>query len=256
MRILSWNVNGIRASEKKGFLDWLQKESPDILCVQETKCHPNQLKNNLLKPEGYKTFWSAAEKKGYSGVAVYSKTEPKSVEAGLGVKEFDTEGRTLFLDYGKFVLFNIYYPNGGRGNGRVEFKMAFYDCFTKKVEKLRKKGKKIIVCGDVNTAHEEIDLARPKANEKNTGFLPEERAWVTKFLSLGYIDTFRHLCKDPGHYSWWDYKTKARERDVGWRIDYFFISPDLETKLQKAFMLKDVMGSDHCPVGIEIKMKN
>jgi exodeoxyribonuclease-3 len=252
MRILSWNVNGIRAIQKKGFLEWLQKESPDILCVQETKGHPDQLTDELLSPKGYKTFWSAAEKKGYSGTAVFTKADPKTVKEGLGVKEFDGEGRTLTLDYGDFILFNIYFPNGGAGNKRVPFKMAFYEAFLKKVNGLKKQGRSIIVCGDVNTAHEEIDLARPKQNEKTTGFLPEERAWVTKFISNGYVDTFRHFHKEPGHYTWWDYKTSARERNIGWRIDYFFISENLLPKIRKSLILNNVMGSDHCPVGIEL----
>lgn len=252
MRLLSWNVNGIRAISNKGFLQWVLKESPDILCLQETKCHPSQLKDDLLKPSGYKTFWSSAEKKGYSGVAIYSKKEPKSFQEGLGIKKFDSEGRTLVVDYGDFILFNIYFPNGGAGNKRVPFKMEFYDEFFKKIGILKKQGKKIIVCGDVNTAHTEMDLSRPKENEKNTGFLPEERAWVSKFIENGFVDTFRYFNKDPGHYTWWDYKTKARERDVGWRIDYFFISENFLPKLKKAFILKSVLGSDHCPVGIEI----
>ncbi len=252
MKLLSWNVNGIRAGEKKGFLEWLQKESPDILCVQETKCHPDQLKKNLLQPDGYTSYFSAAEKKGYSGVAVFTKKPPVSFQEGLGVEEFDREGRTLILDYGTFVLFNIYYPNGGSGNKRVPFKMGFYDAFLKKAEALKKQGKKIVVCGDVNTAHEEIDLARPKQNEKNTGFLPEEREWMNQFMGKGYVDTFRHFNKDPGHYTWWDYKTKARERNVGWRIDYFFVSKNFLSKVKKAFILNDVTGSDHCPVGIEL----
>ncbi|MCB9771757.1 MAG: exodeoxyribonuclease III [Candidatus Omnitrophica bacterium] len=254
MRLLSWNVNGIRAGEKKGFLNWLDKESPDILCLQETKCHPSQLGDNLLKPQGYKTFWSAAEKAGYSGVAVYTKKEPRIVENGIGVKEFDSEGRTLMLEYDTFVLFNIYFPNGGAGNKRVPFKMSFYDAFLKRVEKLKKAGKKIIICGDVNTAHTEIDLARPKENQKNTGFLPEEREWMTKFINHGYVDTFRHFQKDGGQYSWWDYKTGARARNVGWRIDYFFISENLLPQLKSGFILSDVMGSDHCPVGIAVSL--
>jgi exodeoxyribonuclease-3 len=199
MKILSWNVNGIRAIEKKGFLEWLAKESPDILCLQETKAHPEQLSEKILKPEGYHSFWDSAEKKGYSGVAIYTKTQPKSVTAGLGSKEFDSEGRTLIVDYGNFILFNIYYPNGGEGNKRVPFKMKFYDAFLIKAEKFRKEGKKIIVTGDVNTAHTEIDLARPKENVKNTGFLPQEREWVSKFIDCGYVDTFRHFTMDGGH---------------------------------------------------------
>ena len=253
MRLISWNVNGIRAIHKKGFIEWLHKESPDILCLQETKCHPDQLNDELLAPNGYTTFWSAAEKKGYSGTAVFTKTKPKSAQEGLGVKKFDTEGRTLVLDYGTFVLFNIYYPNGSAGNKRVPFKMEFYDAFLKKVNRLKKSGTNVIICGDVNTAHTEIDLARPKQNEKNTGFLPEERAWVTKFLDNGYVDTFRHFNKEGGYYTWWDYKTGARARNIGWRIDYFFTTENLLPKLKKAFILDKVLGSDHCPVGIELK---
>ena len=254
MKLISFNVNGIRAIEKKGFFEWVAKESPDILALQETKAHPDQLTDTILKPKGYKSFWaSSMEKKGYSGVAIYTKQEPKKVTEGIGVKEFDIEGRTLIAEYDDFVFFNIYYPNGGAGNKRVPFKMKFYDAFLEKAESYRKKKKSVIVCGDVNTAHTEIDLARPKENAKNTGFLPEERAWVSKFIEHGYVDTFRHFTKDPGHYTWWDYYTGARARDVGWRIDYFFITPDLLPRLKKAFILKDVLGSDHCPVGIELK---
>ncbi|MBW2650883.1 MAG: exodeoxyribonuclease III [Deltaproteobacteria bacterium] len=253
MKLISWNVNGIRAIEKKGFLDWVSKESPDVLCLQETKAHPDQLNGNLINPDRYETHWAAAEKKGYSGVSVFTRIKPVSVKTSFGAGEFDLEGRNLVVDYGDFVLFNIYFPNGGNQNKRVPFKMDFYEAFLKAVETMRKKGRSIIICGDVNTAHEEIDLSRPRENSKNTGFLPEERAWITKLLGKGYVDTFRYLNPDPGHYSWWDYKTRARERNVGWRIDYFFISRDLLPRLQSAFILKDVMGSDHCPVGIELK---
>jgi exodeoxyribonuclease-3 len=252
MRILSWNVNGIRAVQKKGFLEWFQQAKPDILCLQETKASVDQLDDALKNIAGYESYWSSAEKKGYSGVALYTREKPLSIEYGLGKKEFDSEGRIIAADYGKFVLFNIYFPNGGAGNKRVPFKMSFYDHFLKKVEKLRKAGRNIILCGDVNTAHMEIDLARPKENQKNTGFLPEERAWVSAFVERGYVDTFRHYCKEPGHYSWWDYKTGARARDIGWRIDYFFVNREFLPQLNKAFILKQVMGSDHCPVGIDI----
>ncbi|MBF0122506.1 MAG: exodeoxyribonuclease III [Candidatus Omnitrophica bacterium] len=251
MRLISWNVNGIRAVQKKGFLDWFKTENPDILCLQEIKAEREQLDEELRNVPGYHSFWCSAQKKGYSGVAVYAKEKPCSVEYGLGNKEFDSEGRTIIADFDRFVLFNIYFPNGGAGNKRVPFKMAFYDFFFKKAEELRKKGRHIIVCGDVNTAHEEIDLARPKENQKNTGFLPDERAWVTKFIQAGYADTFRQLNKEGGHYSWWDYKTGARARNVGWRIDYFFVSQAFLPYVKKAFILKNVMGSDHCPVGIE-----
>ena len=253
MKIISWNVNGIRAIVKKGFLEWLKSESPDILCLQETKCSPDQLTVELLKPQGYETFWSSAEKKGYSGVAIFTKIKPIKISKGLGKKEFDSEGRTLVAEFKDFILFNIYFPNGGAGNKRVSFKMAFYEEFLKKINKLKKEGKRIIICGDVNTAHTEIDLSRPKENQKNTGFLPEERAWLTKLIANGYMDTFRHFNKEGGHYTWWDYKTGARARDIGWRIDYFFVTENLLTSLKKAFILKNVLGSDHCPVGIEVK---
>ncbi len=253
MRLISWNVNGIRAVEKKGFLKWFREESPDVLCLQETKAEKAQLGAGLVDVPGYTSFWCSAQKKGYSGVAVYVKKAPLSVEYGIGQERFDTEGRTLILDLGRFVLFNIYFPNGGAGNKRVPFKMDFYEHFLKAAEGFRKHGRSVIVCGDVNTAHEEVDLARPRENQKNTGFLPQERAWVSKFVKAGYCDTFRHFCPDGGHYSWWDYKTAARERDVGWRIDYFFVSRDLVPKLTEAFILKNVHGSDHCPVGIDIK---
>ncbi|MEW5894339.1 MAG: exodeoxyribonuclease III [Candidatus Omnitrophota bacterium] len=256
MKLLSWNINGIRAIEKKGFFEWLLTEPADIVCVQETKADPDILSEKFINPNHYRSYWTSAEKKGYSGVAVFTKKEPDNVIEGLGIPEFDKEGRVLELEYANFILFNIYFPNGSRGNVRVPFKMAFYDCFLKRAESLRKKGKSLIICGDVNTAHQEIDLARPRANETKTGFLPIEREWMTTLFSKGYIDTFRHLNPGkPGHYSWWDYKTGARARDIGWRIDYFIITPDLLPKLKDAFIQKDVMGSDHCPVGIDLSIK-
>ncbi len=254
LKLLSWNVNGIRAAEKKGFLNWLEKESPDILCVQETKAHVNQLSKELIQPHGYKTFWSSAERKGYSGVAIFSKHEPRDVKDGFGIKKFDSEGRTLIADYSEFVLFNIYFPNGQRDNERLKYKLGFYDEFLNYVEDLKQKGKKIIVCGDVNTAHTEIDLARPKENSDSSGFLPIERKWMDKFVEHGYIDTFRHLNKEEGNYTYWDPVTRARERNVGWRIDYFFITANLLKNLKKAFIMSEVMGSDHCPLGIELEL--
>ena len=254
LKLLSWNVNGIRAAEKKGFLKWLLKESPDILCVQETKAHIEQLSKELINPDGYKTYWSSGEKKGYSGVATFAKPKPKDIKTGFGVKKYDCEGRILITDYGDFILFNIYFPNGQRDEERLKYKLGFYDEFLKYIDKLKEKGKKIIICGDVNTAHKEIDLARPKENENTSGFLPVERKWMDKLVEHGYIDTFRHFCKDGGHYTYWDPITRARERNVGWRIDYFFISPNLLKNLKKAFIMSDVMGSDHCPLGIEVEI--
>jgi exodeoxyribonuclease-3 len=253
MRILSWNVNGIRAAYKKGFLDWLKEENPDILCIQETKAHPDQLTDDLRNPEGYESYFSSAEKKGYSGVAIYTKQKPKKVEHGFGIKKFDSEGRILVAEYPKFVLMSIYYPNGKASAERLKYKMEFYDAFQKFTNKLKKQGKNIIVCGDVNTAHKEIDIARPKENEKISGFLPEEREWIDKFLSDGYVDTFRMFNNEPENYTWWDMITRARDRNVGWRIDYFYVNEEFKKNVKDAFILADVMGSDHCPIGIEIK---
>lgn len=251
-QILSWNVNGIRAVHKKGFSEWLIQANPDILCIQETKAHPEQLTKAILEPAGYHAYYASAEKKGYSGVAIYSKEEPKSVQVGLGDPLFDSEGRTLIADYGNFLLYNIYFPNGKASSERLKYKMDFYTYFLEQISNLKNEGKSIIFCGDVNTAHKEIDLARPKENEKYSGFLPEERAWIDQVIEHGFIDTLREFKSDPKLYSWWDYKTRARERNTGWRIDYFFISENLKSKLNDAYILSDVMGSDHCPVGIDI----
>lgn len=254
LRLLSWNVNGIRAIQKKGFLEWLQKEKPDILCIQETKAHVDQLNDELISPIGYKSFWSSAERKGYSGVAIYTKIEPLETKTSFGIKKCDGEGRILIHDYDDFILFNIYFPNGKMSEERLKYKLQFYDEFLIYVNKLKDKGKIIIICGDINTAHKEIDLARPKENENSSGFLPIERKWMDKFVSYGYIDTFRHFIKDDGYYTYWDPITRARERNVGWRIDYFFITPTLLPNLKKAFILPDVMGSDHCPIGVELNL--
>lgn len=252
MELLSWNVNGIRAVVKKGFLDWLAGREPEILCMQETKARPEQLPEELMRFGDHFKFFSSAEKKGYSGVSTFTKVEPREVEHGLGVERFDSEGRTLIAHFDDFVLFNVYYPNGKKNEERLKYKMDFYDAFLEKIEEYRKSGKNVVACGDVNTAHKEIDLARPKANSDSSGFLPMEREWISRFLSKGYIDTFREFHEEPDQYSWWDYVTRARERNVGWRIDYFFINEELRSKLKDAFILQEVMGSDHCPVGIEI----
>jgi exodeoxyribonuclease-3 len=252
IELLSWNVNGIRAVYRKGFLDWLEKARPDILCVQETKAAQDQLPEELKEVDDYRVYYAAAQKKGYSGVGLFTRPRPGYLQEGLGKKKYDVEGRVIIADYDAFLLFNVYFPNGKLSKDRLQYKMAFYNEFLSHVDKLRRKGKKIIVCGDVNTAHQEIDLARPKENAKTSGFLPEERAWIDKFLAHGFVDTFRVFNKEPGQYTWWDFKTRARQRNVGWRIDYFFITENLRNSLKAAFILKEVMGSDHCPVGIRI----
>jgi exodeoxyribonuclease-3 len=255
IRLLSWNVNGIRAAQKKGFIDWVVKEKPDILSIQETKAHPDQLSDDLLNVNGYKSYFSSSiVKKGYSGVAVYTKPEPVKVEHGFGIKKFDDEGRIVLADYKDFILINIYYPNGKASEERLNYKMDFYDAFLLFADKLVKKGKKLVICGDVNTAHKEIDLARPKENEKISGFLPIEREWMDEFISHGYVDTFRMFNDQPDQYTWWDQQSRARERNVGWRIDYFFVSENFRKNVHHAFIMPDVMGSDHCPIGLEIKI--
>ena len=255
MRILSWNVNGLRAALNKGFLQWMKKSSPDILCIQETKAHPDQLNDEILNPDGYHSYWdSSTLKKGYSGVATFSKEEPLKVEKGLGIEKFDAEGRVLMTEFKDFVLFNVYFPNGKASSDRLNFKLEFYEAFLHKIESLKKKGKKIIFCGDVNTAHKEIDLTHPKNNEKISGFLPIERKWIDRVIEHGYLDSLREFHPEPELYSWWDMKTGARKRNVGWRIDYLFVQKELLKNLKDGFIMPEVMGSDHCPVGIEINI--
>lgn len=251
--ILCWNVNGIRAVKGKGFLEWLDKESPDILCMQETKASPDQLDADLREPHGYHAYWNYPEKKGYGGVATFTKEKPLRIENDFGAPEFDTEGRVIITQYPEFTLFNAYFPNGKKDDIRLKYKLDFYDAFLDFIEALRAKGEKLIICGDYNTAHKEIDLARPKENEKVSGFLPIERAWMDKLVERGYIDTFRHFNQEPNHYTWWDLKSGARARNVGWRLDYFFVTQNLLDSLSHAFIMSEVVGSDHCPVGIILK---
>jgi exodeoxyribonuclease-3 len=253
--ILSWNVNGIRAAYGKGFLEWFLEARPDIMCLQETKAGAEQLPPELREVEGYHAYFSEPDRKGYSGVGLYSRREPASVKAGFGIPRFDHEGRTLVADYGDYVLINVYFPNGKASRERLRYKMEFYDAFLDYADALRKKGRGIVACGDFNTAHQEIDLARPKENSKVSGFLPEERAWMDKLVSHGYLDAFRLFNSDPGQYTWWDLKTRARERNIGWRIDYFFVSEDLRRRVKASYILSDVAGSDHCPIGLELAAK-
>ncbi len=254
MRLFSWNVNGIRAVKGKGFLEWLYRESPDALCLQETKSQPGQLDTELKEPGGYHVYWAYPERKGYSGVALYTKDKPLNVKYDFGKADLDIEGRVIIGEYPEFVLFNVYFPNGKQGPERLKYKMYFYDVFLNYADVLKDAGKKLVICGDVNTAHKEIDLARPKENSKLSGFLPEERAWIDKLLAHGYIDTFRHFHKEPNQYTYWDIKSGARERNVGWRIDYFFVSENLMPSVTGAFIMPGVTGSDHCPIGITLKI--
>jgi exodeoxyribonuclease-3 len=252
LNIMSWNVNGIRAAEKKGFIDWVNQTQPDILGLQETKAHPDQLSEALHNIPGYLSYFAAARRKGYSGVGIYTKKAPALVEEVKGIRALEGEGRILHAEYDSFTLFNVYFPNGGASPERLKYKLDFYDAFLAHVEKVRTYDPHIIICGDVNTAHKEVDLARPKENAKNTGFLPEERAWIDRLVSHGFIDTFREFHTEPEQYTWWDMKTRSRDRNVGWRIDYFFISEALRPRLKNANIHADVLGSDHCPVSIEL----
>lgn len=250
---LSWNVNGLRAVEKKGFKDWLLKANPDIIGLQETKAWPEQLSEELKNIPGYHSYFSVPQRKGYSGVGVYTKEKPLSVSTSMGSEEFDAEGRMLCLEYENFYFLTVYFPNGGQGEHRVEYKLRFYAAFLEMCKELSKK-KYVITCGDVNTAHKEIDLEHPKENQKTTGFLPQERAWLDKFFSEGLVDTFRMFNTQGKQYTWWDYKTSARSRNVGWRLDYFMVDEKASKLIKNAYILSDVPGSDHAPVGIDIEI--
>lgn len=254
MRLFCWNVNGIRSVKKKGLLEWLHRESPDVLAIQETKASPEQLDAGLTEPPGYMTYWNHTEKKGYAGVALYTREPPLNVAYNIGGTKLDVEGRVIEAEFPGFTLFNIYFPNGKQSQERLDYKMAFYGAFLEYADSLRAAGKKLVVCGDVNTAHKEIDLARPKENSKISGFLPIEREWMDKFIAHGYVDTFRAFHPEPDQYTWWDLKTGARARNVGWRIDYFFVSEDLLPSVKDAFIMPDVTGSDHCPIGLVLEV--
>lgn len=253
MNIYSWNVNGLRAIFKKGFKEWIQSENPDILCIQETKLQENQLDDSIKFIDGYSSYFSFAEKKGYSGVATYTKIKPIRVAHGIGIERFDNEGRILITEFENLTLLNIYFPNGQMNEQRLNYKMEFYYALLDFCNSLVRQGKKLVICGDYNTAHREMDIKNPKANEKTSGFLPIERNWMDKFISNGYTDTFRHVNPDTIQYTWWSYMFKARERNVGWRIDYQFVSDSLLPAVSDAKILNNVMGSDHCPILLEIK---
>lgn len=252
--LYSWNVNGLRAAQRHGFEEWLAKTQPDILGLQESKAQPDQLDESLREPEGYQTYWSSAERKGYSGVALYTRIEPLKVEYGLGEESFDREGRTILADFGHFVLITSYVPNGSRDHSRVSFKMDYKARLMEVCNRKRDEGRAVILCGDINTSHQEIDLARPKQNANHTGFLPIERAWIDEFTAQGYVDSFRALHPEEKVYSWWAYWGGARERNVGWRLDYFFVSPELMPRVIAAEIHTDITGSDHCPVSITLNL--
>jgi exodeoxyribonuclease-3 len=250
MKLISWNVNGMRAVLGKGMLDIIDDMDADILCFQETKAQPEQLVD-FDWPKGYEVFWHSAVKKGYSGTGVLSRQKPLRVWNGLDIPEHDQEGRVQNLEFDSFILVNVYTPNAQNGLARLDYRLAWDEAFRHHVCKLQQQ-KPVLFCGDLNVAHQEIDLARPKENVKNPGFSPEERASFNRLVDAGFIDTFREFEQGGGHYSWWSYRAGARARNVGWRIDYCCVSPDLRPNLEKAFIMPNVMGSDHCPVGVQL----
>jgi len=253
MKITTWNVNGYRAILRKDALEWLPEVDPDVLCIQETKLQIDQITEKEAKIDGYQSVWHSAERKGYSGVATFFKEPPTIFEKGIGIEEFDAEGRVIRFDYDDFILYNIYFPNGGQENKRVPFKLDFYEKLLEICDRLHDEGKQIIITGDFNTAHNEIDLANPKSNEKNTGFLPEERVWIDKYLEHGFVDAFRELHPEEEVYTWWTYRFNSRERNVGWRLDYFLVSEALMDRVDDVVVHGDIMGSDHCPVSLILK---
>ena len=249
MKLISWNVNGIRACLTKGFENFFNEINADIFCIQETKCQEGQVN---LEFEGYKSYWNSAEKKGYSGTAIFTKIEPLSVKYGIGIEEHDKEGRVITLEFNEFYMVNIYTPNSKRELERLDYRQTWEDEIRKYLLELNKK-KPVIMCGDLNVAHKEIDLKNPKTNTRSAGFTIEERNKMSELLDAGFIDTFRYLYPDKENaYSWWSYMRKAREKNVGWRIDYFIVSKDIEKQIKEATIYADIMGSDHCPVGLEI----
>lgn len=253
LEIVSWNINGLRAVLKKGFTNWVKKASPDIVCLQEIKISQNDIKKGDYGINGYFAYFFPAVRPGYSGVAIYTKHEPDQIINGLSIEKFDIEGRAMALVYGKLKIYNVYFPNGKSSEKRLDYKMDFYNSFLRQILKDKEQGFKVIVCGDVNTAHTEIDLARPKDNAKKSGFLPEERKWINKVIENGFVDVYRHFDKSPEKYTWWALRSGARKRNVGWRIDYFFADKRLLKQIKKAEILTDVMGADHCPIMIKLE---
>ncbi len=252
MKLISWNVNGIRAAARQGALDWLRKENSDFFCLQEVKAFPEQLEFDLRQPPGYHCFWNSAEKPGYSGVATFSKKEPLSVRKGLGDPSIDCEGRVIELEFKDFILINAYFPNSQRDHARLDYKLRFCELMHRRCKELREKGKHVVLCGDFNIAHRAIDLRNPKANENNAGYLPSERAWMDQFTQDGYVDAFRKFNGQPGHYTWWSYRPGVRDKNIGWRLDYFVVNPESVDRLQNMQHRTEIKGSDHCPVMLEL----
>ncbi len=255
IKLATWNVNGFRAVAKKGFFDWLAAEMPEIAALQETKANYEQVQDELESVSDYFSYWNGAQKPGYSGVACFTRNVPQSVQYGFGPDNRDEEGRILALDYNNLFLLNIYFPNGKQSQERLDYKMAFYDATLDYCQQLRSQGKKLVICGDYNTAHREIDLKNPKSNANQSGFLPIERAWIDKFIAHGYVDAFRIFHPEEAEqYTWWAYWANARARNIGWRIDYFFVSAELAPQVTDCYITPNISGSDHCPVIMKLNI--
>ena len=251
--LISWNVNGIRAAAKKGFFEWLDRTAPDVACIQESRVHPGMLPPEHVEPNGYASFWRPAKKPGYSGVAAYVKRGLKVLDVtDMGAPTFDDEGRVQVIEFQRFFLVNAYYPNSQHTLARLPYKVAFCEAMLGLTRRLRDTGKGVVVCGDYNIAHKPIDLARPKDNEQSPGFLPEERACMDAFIEAGFVDAFRTFTPDPDQYPWWSYRANARAKNIGWRIDYHCVDAEFMPQVREAFILPEVMGSDHCPVGLTV----
>ncbi len=254
MKIISWNVNGLRAAISKDAFEPVFELSPDILCLQEIKVKPEQLSEDQVETfAGYEAIWNSAERPGYSGVATFTRQTPDSVDFSLGEQRFDIEGRSIRTDYKTLALFNLYVPNGQRDQGRLDYKLDFYAQLLQVCDSLHEKGKQIILFGDMNTAHKPIDLKNPKQNQKTSGFLPEERAWIDKYLEHDFVDIYREVHGERVQYSWWTYRVNARERNVGWRLDYFLVSKSLVGEIKNVEIYDQILGSDHCPIGLELQ---
>jgi len=251
MKIISYNVNGLRAAMKKSFVEWLAAANPDILCLQEIKANPEQVDFQQFEALGYKLFWYPAQKKGYSGVAIFSKTDPDHVEYGMGIEAYDFEGRLIRVDFGDISVLCTYFPSGSNPL-RQSFKMKFLGDFEKYIGQLRKERKKLIICGDYNICHKAIDLHNPERNKNTPGFLPEEREWMDSFVDSGFVDSFRFFNPTPHNYTWWSYRSGARKRNLGWRIDYFMVTKNLAEKMKRAQILSEAIHSDHCPLTLEL----
>ncbi len=251
-KIITYNVNGIRSAISKGLMDWLKATNADIVCFQELKAEPTQLDLKIFEQAGYHHFWYPAQKKGYSGVAIFTKQKPTNVHYGCGIAEYDFEGRVIRADYGDVSVMSVYHPSGSSGEERQAFKMKWLTDFQKYIDTLKKERSKLIICGDYNICHQPIDIHNPKSNANSSGFLPEERKWIDDFMKTGFVDSFRHFNKEPHNYTWWSFRSNARAKNLGWRIDYNLVSKTMETKMKRASILAEAKHSDHCPVLLEI----